>query len=226
MDERSSIFSPSLFGVGLAFVVGFTYQHHFGSKTFHVGHFDVWCRHGHADDGAAAQLGRRHGHALRVVSGRGAHHAIFPGFGVHAHHLVVGATQLEGENRLAILSLQPQFVADGFRQPREKVQFALARDVVHLGAQHASQVPFQRGRSTFARFFVSVPFHLSFARLCSAECIRLGQPTTSHQRRQCAWFHPQIVWRGTGPRGRRTDLPRAPRSTCPTCAFHRHRTCR
>src|SRR5690606_41033907 len=67
---------------------------------------------------------------LRVVSGRAADHALRERTRVELRDLVVGAAQLERENRLLVLAFQPDLVAEAARQARRVVERGLERDVV------------------------------------------------------------------------------------------------
>jgi hypothetical protein len=99
-------------GVGIAVAV----QHHLAAQGAHGVDLELRRGGGHHDHGARAQLVRAHGHALRVVAGRGADHAAFQLLGRQVRHLVVGAAQLEAEHRLLVFALEQHLVVQALAQ--------------------------------------------------------------------------------------------------------------
>ena len=81
-------------------------------------------------------------HALRVVAGRGADHAALRGRVVQRGDLVVGAAQLEREDRLQVLALEQDVVAQPARQPAGRLERGLDRDVVDARLEDAFDVTF------------------------------------------------------------------------------------
>jgi hypothetical protein len=57
-----------------------------------------------------AELVRAQRHALGVVAGRGANHALFELLRRQVRHLVVGAAQLEAEDGLLVFALEQHLV--------------------------------------------------------------------------------------------------------------------
>ena len=71
----------------------------------------------HDDERADAEVAGRERHALRVVAGAGRDDAARPlGVG-QVRDPVVGAAQLEAEDRLQVLALEQDLVAEPARQP-------------------------------------------------------------------------------------------------------------
>ncbi len=91
-----------LVGIGIAL----TGQHHFTAQGSHGINFELRRGGGHDDDGAAAQLARPQGHALGVVTGRGANHPALQLARGEVGHFVVRAAQLEAEYRLLVFALE------------------------------------------------------------------------------------------------------------------------
>ncbi len=88
----------------------------------------------HHDHGAHAALARRERHALRMVTGRAADHALGERVRRQMRDPVVGAAQLEREHGLQVLALQQHLVAEPLRQARCTVERRFDRDVVHARA--------------------------------------------------------------------------------------------
>src|SRR4029453_18876033 len=65
-------------------------------------------------------------------------------------HPVVGATDLEAEDRLQIFALQPPAVADSLRQPRRRIERCLPRDLVDAAGQDLPQQLIHHLRSSGA----------------------------------------------------------------------------
>jgi len=87
-------------------------QQHFGAEVEDRLHLDVrsGLRHHDHRGHAAAARGKRH--ALRVVAGRGAHHAAPGGRLRQVRDAVVGAAQLEREHRLQVFAFEQRVVAE------------------------------------------------------------------------------------------------------------------
>ena len=125
-----------LVGVGIALAV----QHHVAAEAAHRVDLELRRGGGHHDDGGGAQLAGAHRHALRVVAGRGADHAAGQLLGRQVRHLVVGAAQLEAEDRLLVFALEQHRVAQPLAEVARPLQRRLDRHVVHPRIEDAGQV--------------------------------------------------------------------------------------
>ena len=94
----------------------------------------------HDDRGPNAEFLGRQGHALGVVAGRGADHPALQRLARKPGHLVVGAAQLEGKDRLQVLALEQDWVAEPGGEARHGVERALDRDIVDPGRQHLAGI--------------------------------------------------------------------------------------
>ena len=71
-----------------------------------------------------------------MVAGAGGDDAARPLLVGQVRDLVVGAAQLEAEDRLQVLALEQHLVAETLGQPRRRVERRLARHVVDAAGQH------------------------------------------------------------------------------------------
>ena len=106
----------------------------------HARHLDARGRARHHDGGDDAEPLAREGDALGVVAGRGRDDAALQRLARQARHLVVGAADLEGEDRLQVLALQQHPVAEPTRQPGQGVERRPDRDVVDPRVEDAARV--------------------------------------------------------------------------------------
>ena len=111
VDKGQALFFLQHHGVLVRVGIALAGQHHFAAQRGHGINFELGCGGGHHDDGAAAQLARAQGHALRMVAGRGANHPALQLAGGEVGHFVVRAAQLEAEHRLLVFALEQHFVA-------------------------------------------------------------------------------------------------------------------
>ena len=89
--------------------------------------------------GAQAEVARGEGDALRVIAGaRRDDAARALGVG-EVGDPVVGAAQLVAEDRLQVLALEQDLVAEPPRQPRRRLERRLVRDVVDAAGQDQPQ---------------------------------------------------------------------------------------
>ena len=123
-------------GVGIAVAK----QHHIAPKT--LDRVDLDLRRGgrHDDHGAGAQFAGAECHALRVVAGRGANHALLELLGRQVRHLVVSPAQFEAVHGLLVFALQKHLVAQAARQVLCGFQGRLGGHVVHAGVEDFDQV--------------------------------------------------------------------------------------
>ena len=94
----------------------------------------------HDDGRRHAEPLRAQGHPLGMVTGAGGNHPAGADLGVQAGELVVGAAQLEREDRLQILALQEDLVADPGGELGCQGQRCLQGHVVDAGLQDAFDV--------------------------------------------------------------------------------------
>ena len=71
-----------------------------------------------------------------MIAGAGGDDAAGALLGRQMRDLVVGAAQLEAEDRLQVLALEQHLVVQPLRQPRGGVERRLARHVVDAAGQH------------------------------------------------------------------------------------------
>ena len=115
-------------------------QHHLAAQRLHGVDLDLRGGRGHHDHGAHAELARAHGHALCVVAGRGADHALLQLLGCQLRHLVIGAAQLEAEHRLLVLAFEQHLVVQAPAQCARRLQVGLDGHVVHARREDFLQV--------------------------------------------------------------------------------------
>src|SRR5690606_27149917 len=94
----------------------------------------------HHDHRPATQRARGKRHALRMVAGRRRDHAPREFLRAEVRHPVVGATQLEGEDRLQVLALEQDAVAVPGGEDGSGFERRLERDVVDPRRQDLLQV--------------------------------------------------------------------------------------
>ena len=140
MDEGQPLLGLQLQRVLVGIGEGLAMQHHLTAPGAHGVHLQCGRGGGHDDDGPAAQFPGRQGHALCMVAGRGGDDTPGPFLGAEQGHLVVGAAQLEGEDGLRVLALEPYLIADAGRQGRGRIQRGFVRDLVDAGVQDPFQV--------------------------------------------------------------------------------------
>ena len=135
MNEDKSALRARPLGVALRVGVMVTDELDLGSMTAYRRHLDFRRGPRHDDERANPEPGSRQGDALRVVAGaRGDHTAAALGVG-EAGDSVVGAPDLEAEDRLQILTFEEHAVCQPVRQHRCHVERRLARDVVDAARQ-------------------------------------------------------------------------------------------
>ena len=146
-----------LAGKRVGFGVRVAGQFDVGAAAAHRIHLDVRRRPRHDDAGAHAEVLRGHRDALRVVAGAGRDHAAAP-FGLReAGHAVVGAANLEAEDRLEVFALEEHGDAEAGRQPRRGVERRLARDVVDAAGQDLANEGIERHWRTITGIGYRVP---------------------------------------------------------------------
>ena len=129
--------APGRLGEGL--VEGVAMQDHVAAQRPHGGDLDGGRGDRHDDGRDRAALPRREGDTLGVVAGRGADDAARQLLRRQGGDLVVGAADLEREDRLQVLALLQHRPAEPGRKPGQGVQGRFDGDVVHAGRQDATK---------------------------------------------------------------------------------------
>ena len=140
VDERqpAAPHDPHRLGVGV--VVGVALEHDGRAERGDRVDLDLRRRHRHHDRRLGAEPLRRERHALGVVAGRGGDDPAPERGRRQARHLVVRAAELEREDRLEVLALQEQPVAEPLGEERRLLQRRLDRDVVDVRVEDRLQV--------------------------------------------------------------------------------------
>jgi hypothetical protein len=97
-------------------------------------------RHRHHDYGAGSKLVRGQRHALRVVARRSADDTPLQLFRRELDHLVVGAAQLEAEDRLLVFPLEQHLVVQPPAEVARGLECRFDRDVVDPRGEDLLQV--------------------------------------------------------------------------------------
>ncbi len=139
MDERHAGLRHERVAVRLGLVVAVARQHHLGAHRLHRIHLDPRRRLRHDDDRAQTEPLRRERHALRVIAGAGGDDTARPLPVRQMRNLVVGAAQLEAEDRLQVLALEQDFVVETLGQAWRLVERRLPRHVVDATGEHVAK---------------------------------------------------------------------------------------
>ena len=121
-------------------VVGIALQHDGGAERGHGLDLDLRGRDRHHDRRLGAEPLRGEGDALGMVACRGGDDPAPELGGGEARHLVVRAADLEREDRLEVLPLQEELVAESSGQERRGLEGGLDGDVVDIGVEDGLQV--------------------------------------------------------------------------------------
>ena len=135
VHEGQAVAAAEVERMPIGFVEGIALQHDRGAAGLHGRDLDAGRRAGHDDRGRHPELLGRQSDALRMVARRRADHATLQRFARQSRHLVVGAAELEREDRLQVFALQENVIAEPRRQPGHSVERADGRDVVDTGRQ-------------------------------------------------------------------------------------------
>ena len=106
VDEREARFGDERVAVGLRVGIAVAVQLDLGAHAAHRVDLDLRRGLRHHDDGAQPELARGERDALRVIAGAGGDDAAGALLGVEVRDAVVGAAQLEAEDRLQVLALE------------------------------------------------------------------------------------------------------------------------
>ena len=127
-------------GMAGGLVEGVADDHGFAAARPHARDLDAGRRARHDDDRRDAEPLAREGDALRVVAGRGRDDAARQRFARQARHLVIGAADLEREDRLEVFALEQHAVVEPRRQRGQGVERRADRDVVDARGEDAARV--------------------------------------------------------------------------------------
>jgi hypothetical protein len=136
MDEPQAARQDDLIAVRLGIGIRVAAQHDFRAHLADRVDLDLRRRLRHHDEGAQAQVARREGHALRVVARAGRNDAPRALRLGEVRDVVVGAAQLEAENRLQVFPFQEHLVLQARREARRRLERRLVRDVVDTARQN------------------------------------------------------------------------------------------
>ena len=139
VHERAAGGLDDAVAVGLRVGVAVARQHHFSPHLANRVHFDRGGRLRHHDDGAQTEMPCGEGHTLAVIAGARGNHPPAPFRLRHVGDPVVGAAQLEAEDRLKILTLQENGVPEARRQPARGLERCLLSHVVDAARENKSQ---------------------------------------------------------------------------------------
>jgi hypothetical protein len=142
-DEHQAVTRNQVGSVRRRVVVGVAVQHHPRAQGAHGIDLDARRIAAHHDGGPESELARRQGDTLRVIPGRrGDDAAGTLGLG-QLRDLVIGAANLEREDRLQVLALEQHRAAAAPRQARRRLQWRLDRDIVDARGQDFLDVALQ-----------------------------------------------------------------------------------
>ena len=119
---------------------GFAGKHNLTTQPLHSLDLDGGRGYGHDDGSFAPQLARAKGNPLSVIASRGGNNAPAQFFLGKVRHLVVGASDLEGKNRLEVFALEQNIIAGAARKTDRLVQGGFYRHVVHAAQKDTVQV--------------------------------------------------------------------------------------
>ena len=139
MHEGESLLRADLVAPRLGIGVGVTSQNNFRAHGPHGVDFDRRRRERHDDHSAHIELPRSVGDPLGVVTSARRDHAFFELVLRQMRHLVVGAADLEAEDRLQVFAFEKNFVAQPARKLLGRLKRRLARDIVDATRQNRSE---------------------------------------------------------------------------------------
>ncbi len=137
--ERHAGRLRQLVAVRLRVLVGVAGQDDVGAEVADRLDLDLRRRLRHDDERAQAEVSGGERHALRVVAGARGNHAGGPLRLRQVRNAVIGAAQLEAEDRLQVFPLEADIVAQPLRQPRGALERGLVGDVVDAAGQDQAE---------------------------------------------------------------------------------------
>ena len=146
MHEDEAGLARQTLRVLLRLGIAVAHQHDLGTERLDRVNLDLRRRPRHDDDGANAQAARGKGDALCVIPCARGDHAAAPLFRSQPRNPVVGAADLEAEDRLRVLALQQHVVVKTPRQAGRNVQRRLVDDLVDAARENLSKEAIHHGR--------------------------------------------------------------------------------
>ena len=134
-------------GIGSRLVKGVPHQHHLGTVITHGIDLDLRRSPGHHDGGMDTQLGGRQRNALGMIARRSRDDPTRLLRVRELADLVVGPTQLEGEDRLQILALEEDVVAEAAGQIAGMGDRGLDRHIVDARIEDLTDVTVGHGEA-------------------------------------------------------------------------------
>ncbi len=135
MNERHPGLHYQLLAVLLRVGIVVAPEHDFGIHPFDRLNLDLRCRLRHHDHRPEPQFLRSKSHALRMIAGAGCNHTTLALRLGEFGNLVVGASELEAEDRLLILTLQPDTVVDARGEARREFERRFVGDFINTAGQ-------------------------------------------------------------------------------------------
>ncbi len=136
MNESQALLPFDLPGLGIGLIECIAMQDHLSAAALHRVDLDRRGGARHHDGRLGPQALRGEGEPLRMIAGGGADHAPCQCVGWERGKLVVGATQLEGEDRLQVFAFEKHRRAEALGQPRHRIERAFDRDIIDAGGQY------------------------------------------------------------------------------------------
>ena len=139
MDEHQAAVRGEPLAVLLRLRVAIAGQHDLRAERLDRVDLDLRGRPRHDDDGAQAEALRREGDALRVIAGAGGDDAARAILRRQPGDPVVGAADLEAEDRLEVFALEQHLVVEPPRQARRQIERRFPGHFVHTAGQNLAQ---------------------------------------------------------------------------------------
>ncbi len=114
-------------------------ENHLGSHGLDGLDLDLGCRLRHDDDGLEVEVSGGVGHTLGMVAGAGGDDSPGPLLGREVGNAVVGAPQLEAEDRLQILALEEDVLTQSAGEMGSSFERGLPGHVVDTAGQNVVQ---------------------------------------------------------------------------------------
>src|SRR5439155_6074392 len=147
MNEGEAGFRYQRVAMYLGVAVAVANEYHLGAHRADSIHLDRGRRLRHDDDRPYAQAPRGVGDALCMIARAGGDDAASALVLGQVRHAVVGAAQLEAEDRLLVFALEQHRVPEASGQPRREIERRLARDVVDAARQDVVEQPVNARRA-------------------------------------------------------------------------------
>ncbi|MCY1361804.1 hypothetical protein D9M69_484880 [compost metagenome] len=143
MDVDEALLFHQLQRISQGLGEGVAVQHHLAAAGAHALHLEIGGGARHHDGGLDTQLAGRQGHTLGMVAGRSGDHPARQLLRGKLGDLVVGAANLEGVDRLQVLALEEDLVAQALGELAGGLQGGFHRDVVNARGQGLLHIFFE-----------------------------------------------------------------------------------